>query len=177
MELKPSSPWPELFGRAQRSAVHVEVRDSYAVPAESEPFRRFLAGEPPEAEPDSHWQAWAYVVKDATRRGVAVSRIRVVSEPLSDYHRWLLTETGDNIEIGEEIRYLPRHFVNADEVPTDDAWVFDGTTVAFNLVDSHGNPAGAGVTTDPGVVAYYRQAVDRMWSMATPYADYKSGQR
>ncbi|MCX4097599.1 hypothetical protein LBW94_035140 [Nocardia sp. alder85J] len=145
------------------------------MPAESEPLRRFLAGEPRLSEPDEYWEAWAEVVKDATARGVAVRRVRVVTEPMSDYQRWLLTETGDNIEAGEDVRYLARHLVR--DVPADDAWVVDGTTIGFNLVDSAGKPAGAAVTTDPGIVSYYRDAVERLWSLATPFPDYVAGHR
>ncbi|MFF0488215.1 DUF6879 family protein [Nocardia sp. NPDC004068] len=161
------------MAHAQFDAVHLEVRDTYAVPAESEPLRRFLAGEPRLSEPDEYWEAWAEAVKDATARGVTVRRVRVVTEPLSDYQRWLLTETDDNIEAGEDIRYIARHLVR--EVPADDAWVIDKTTVGFNLVDSTGKPAGAAVTTDPAVCGLYREAIERLWSLATPFAAYVNG--
>ncbi|ATL66838.1 DUF6879 family protein [Nocardia terpenica] len=170
MELRQYNPWPELFEACRRSAFHLEVRDSYAVPDEFEPFRRFLNGEPRIAEPDPKWREWKDMMRRLTRSGVTVSRVRVVTVPHSDYQRWLLSETGDNIEAGEDIRYLPRHL--AGEVPTDDFWLFDDRTVAFNLVDREGGPAGAAVTTDPGIAAYCVRAKERLWELATPYVEY-----
>lgn len=104
------------------------------------------------------------------RRGVTVSRVRVITVPHSDYQRWLLSETVDNIEAGEDIRYLPRHL--AGEVPTDDFCLFDNRTVAFNLIDREGGPAGAAVTTDPNIANYCLSAKERLWELATPYAEY-----
>ncbi|MFE6857797.1 DUF6879 family protein [Nocardia sp. NPDC057668] len=172
MELRQSNPWPDLFRDTQRSAFHMEVRDSYGVPGESEPLRRFLSGEARSEEPDESWQAWASLVRGCTARGVTVSRIRVVTVPHSDYQRWLLTETRDNIDAGEDIRYLPRHLAGADQVPVDDFWLFDDTKVAFNLVDAEGKPAGAGITTDPSIAAYCRRSKERLWSLATPFDKY-----
>lgn len=175
MELKTGSPWPDLLGRARGSVLHLEVGDTYVVPAESEPLRRFLAGEPRDTEPDPGWNAWADLVAALRGRGVTVARIRVVTEPLSDYQRWLLAETGDNLALGEDIRYVPRHRVS--EVPADDAWLIDSGRVAFNLRGQDGKPAGAAVTDDPGLCAHYNAAVERLWSIAVPYVDYAPGQR
>jgi hypothetical protein len=150
----------------------MEVRDSYAVPSESEPLRRFLSGQPRLNEPDESWQAWAELLQEATDRGVAVSRLRVVTVPHSDYQRWLLSETADNIEAGEDIRYLPRHLVDTDEIPRDDFWLFDDEKVAFNLISQDGKPAGAAITTDPGIVVYCQRVKKRLWPLSTPYAEY-----
>lgn len=175
MELKTGSPWEDLLGQAKRSVLHLEVRDTYAVPSESEPLRRFLAGEPPSADPDPGWNAWADLIRSLRRNGVTVARIRVVTEPLSDYQRWLLTETSDNIAAGEDIRYVPRHL--ATDVPVDDAWLLDGERIGFNLTDYDGKPAGAAVTTDPGICGYYRRTTEDLWSLAVPYSSYRSGQQ
>ncbi|MGW4249863.1 DUF6879 family protein, partial [Nocardia sp. NPDC004722] len=165
MELRQSSPWPGLIRAARKSAFHLEVQDTYTVPSESEPFRRFLSGEPRSDEPDESWEAWSALIRDAIARGVTVSRIRIVTVPHSDYQRWLLTETHDNIAAGEDIRYLPRHLVDPAQVPADDFWLLDDTTVAFNLVDKEGKPAGAGVTTDSSLADHYRRTKQTLWSM------------
>nr|WP_297628963.1 DUF6879 family protein [Nocardia sp.] len=142
------------------------------MPSESEPLRRFLDGEPRSDTPDKSWKVWSSLVGDATGRGVVVSRIRVVTVPLSDYQRWLSTETQENIDVGEAIRYLSRHLVSAGQVPADDFWLFDDSTVAFNLVDQAGKPAGAAVTTDPSIAAYCWQVKQHLWAMATPFDEY-----
>ncbi|WP_159844977.1 DUF6879 family protein [Nocardia sp. CY41] len=170
MELRQNSPWPDLFRQAKRSAFHLEVRDTYAVPSESEPLRRFLAGEP-RLNDDEFWDSWGSLVRETTDRGVTVSRVRVVTVPLTDYQRWLLSETGDNVAAGEDIRYLPRH--RAGDVPQDDFWLFDDEVVGFNLVDAGGNPAGGAVTTDPGIASHCQRVKERVWSLATPFADFR----
>ncbi|SUA77674.1 Uncharacterised protein [Nocardia otitidiscaviarum] len=106
-----------------------------------------------------------------TARGVRTNRVRVVTVPHSDYQRWLLTVTSGNVEAGEDIRYLPRHLVT--DVPSDDWWLLDNERVVFNLVDEHGVQAdGIAITTDPRIVEYCCGAKQRLWDMATPYADY-----
>ncbi|MBF6300604.1 hypothetical protein IU459_24110 [Nocardia amamiensis] len=159
----------ELFEGARKSAFHLEVRDSYAEPEESEPLRRFLNGE---REPLSGYDKsdWLDLIATLTGRGITMSRVRVVTVPHSDYQRWLLSVTGSSVEAGEDIRYVSRHL--AGKIPPDDWWLFDGARVAFNLVDAAGKPAGAAVTTDPGIVANCMRMKERLWTLATPYAEY-----
>jgi hypothetical protein len=167
VQLRQGNPWPDLFRASRREAFHLEVKDSYAVPLESEPFRRFLDGEPD----DYTWfDSWATQVRELTARGVAIRRVRVLSVPHVDYQRWGLVVAARNIDAGEDIRYLPRHL--AGVVPPDDWWLFDGELVAFNLVDADGKAAGAALTTDPQLAAYCRSVQHRLWELATPYADY-----
>ncbi len=169
MEFRSNDRWVELFEVTRTSAFHLEVRDTYAEPEESEPFRRFLDGVP---EPPGGYDKsdWLELVATLAQRGVTMSRVRVVSVPLSDYQRWLFSVTGSSVAAGEDIRYLPRHL--AGEVPPDDWWLFDGERVAFNVVDSTGKPAGAAVTTDPVIAAYCRGVRERLWNLATPFAEY-----
>lgn len=168
MLLRQPSPWTELFREAKREAFHLEVRDTYCVPAESEPLGRFMAGQPP--APEYGERPWTELVRETVNRGVRVTRVRVVTEPLSDYQRWLLSITGGNVAAGEDIRYLPRHL--AGDVPSDDWWLFDDSTVGFNLVDHDGKPVGAAITTDPGIAAYCRSVKERLWEAAVPFGEY-----
>lgn len=173
MELRSNDSWFGLLESAQQSTFHLEVRDSYAEPEESEPLRRFLNGEP-EPEVDGYDKSdWITLVETLTSRGVTMSRVRVVSEPLSGYQRWLLSVAGSSVAAGEDIRYVPRY--TADGVPVDDWWLFDDIRVGFNLVDSAGKPAGAALTTDEGIVSYCRGVKDCLWRQAVPFADYIAG--
>ncbi|WP_245925814.1 DUF6879 family protein [Nocardia nova] len=159
--------WPNLFHELTRSAFHLEVRDEYHVPDEESRVRAFLAGEP---APYSH-TPWQDLMRETTARGVTVSRVRVVTEPHSDYQRWLLSVTGSNINAGEDIRYVPRHI--AGQVPPDDWWLMDAQRVVYNLTDSAGVPAGGlAVTTDPEIVEYCLRVRERLWKLAIPYAEY-----
>ncbi|MEV6770269.1 DUF6879 family protein [Nocardia sp. NPDC051030] len=169
MEYRGVDDWDDLFDECRESAYHMEVRDSYAVASESEPLRRFLNGEPP---PDYDKSDWIDLIREVTGRGVVVSRVRVVTVPHSDYQRWLLSVTGENVEAGEDIRYLPRHLVDSADIPGDDWWLFDGSRVAFNLVDQAGRSVGVAVTTDPKIVAFCQGVKDQLLAVATPYRKY-----
>ncbi|SNY83825.1 hypothetical protein SAMN04244553_3568 [Nocardia amikacinitolerans] len=163
------SDFTNLFRTCRQSAFHLEVQDSYGIPEESEPFRRFLAGE----HDDYEWmRPWTDVVKAGTDRGVNFTRARVVTEPHVDYTRWGLLVAALNIEAGEDIRYLPRHLANADEIPADDYWLFDDEMVAFTLFTPSGAAAGAAVTTDPVIVRRCTDIRDAVWRQAIPHADY-----
>ncbi|WP_416565100.1 DUF6879 family protein [Nocardia testacea] len=169
MELRPRDEphlWPNLFRELRRSAFHLEVRDVYHVPSESERIQKFLNGEPRPVTA----VPWHDLVREATARGVSISRVRVVTVPHSDYQRWLLSVTQANQDAGEDIRYLPRH--EAGLVPTDDWWLLDDRRVAFNLVDQNSAPVGVAVTSDPGIVEYCQTVRERLWNLAIPYAEY-----
>ncbi|WP_405162480.1 hypothetical protein OG203_40395 [Nocardia sp. NBC_01499] len=158
--------WPNLFRECHREAFHLETRDSYAVPHEAERIARFLNDEPP-PDPKTPWQD---LMRETTGRGVTVSRVRVITVPHTDYHRWLLSATVHNVNAGEDIRYVPRHL--AGNVPSDDWWLMDGERVAYNLVADDGTQAGIGITTDPRIVDYCADVKRRLWALATPYAEY-----
>ncbi|MEV0107613.1 DUF6879 family protein [Nocardia sp. NPDC050799] len=160
--------WAALFRECVSEAFHLEVRDVYAVPAETCRLGRFLDGRP--ALPDDPKNRWNTLIRETTGRGVTVRRVRVVSVPHSDYHRWLLSVTGTNTDAGEDIRYVPRHL--AGDVPSDDWWLIDDDRVVYNLVDEHGKPSGLAVTTDRGIIQYARCVKHRLWDMATPYTEY-----
>ncbi|MFI8976220.1 DUF6879 family protein [Nocardia asteroides] len=159
--------WVSLFAECKRAAFHLETLDAYAVASESEPLRQFLAGEPA----DTGWfDPWRTLMQDSTDRGVTVRRVRVVTEPLSDYQRWLSTLTPENIAAGEDIRYLPRHL--AGQVPTEDYWLFDDERVAFHARDADNRGLAMVVTDDPGLVQYAIDQRNRLWELATPFAEY-----
>ncbi|MET9028057.1 DUF6879 family protein [Nocardia sp. NPDC004168] len=158
--------WPNLFRELKWDAFHLEVRDEYHVADEDTRIRAFLAGEP---APYTR-TPWQDLMLETTSRGVSVTRVRVVTEPLSDYQRWLLSVTGYNVEAGDGICYVPRNI--AGTVPLDDWWLMDGERVVYNLTDPAGAPAGLAVTTDPGIVAYYQEVRGRLWKLAIPYAEY-----
>ncbi|WP_433727721.1 DUF6879 family protein [Nocardia sp. CA-129566] len=156
-----------LFRECRQEAFHLEVRDDYAVPMESGPFRRFLDNEPD----DYAWfHDWDVEAREITGRGVVLSRVRVVTVPHTDYQRWGMVVAAHNVAAGEDIRYLPRHLAGA--VPPDDWWLFDGELVAYNLVDDDGKAVGMALTSDPHIAAYCRDVKSRLWDLATPYADY-----
>lgn len=171
MQLLTDDQFDRLFTDCKRDAFHLEVRDTYAVSTEFEPLQRFLAGET--ADPSYAIREWITLIQSMTRRGVAVSRVRVVSVPHSDYQRWLFAVTASNVAAGEDIRYVQRS--HAGEVPPDDWWLIDDEAVAFNTVDQDGRSQRAAMTTDPRIVQYCQSVRARLWGIAIPYAEYVAG--
>lgn len=174
MELLQGDVFDRLFidGKWQR-AFHLETVDTYSTPDESEPFRKFLDGEPD----DFAWlDWWLALIRDVTSAGKIVQRARVVTVPHVDYTRWGLTVSPRNIAAGEDIRWLPRHQIDPSELSADDFWLFDDDLVAFSIFTPDGAGAGGATTTDPTIVGYCRTIRDRVWNAATPHAEYGSAQ-
>ncbi|MEC3957896.1 hypothetical protein VMT65_33010 [Nocardia sp. CDC153] len=160
-----------LIRGCKTEAFHLEVLDDYESPGGDQPYRNWLAGGP---EDDFAWfQGWLNLIRDVTADGATVRRARVVTVPLTDYQRWMLEITQNNVDAGEEVRYLPRHLADPERVTTDDWWLIDDTTVSYTVFDPAGNWVGGAVTTDPRIVAYCREVRDYVWELATPYGEFQ----
>ncbi len=172
MRLLLDGAFDELFRTFQQSAFHLEVADVYQAPGESEPLRRFLAGEPD----DYAWQQpWLSLMREATAAGRAVRRLRVVSVPHGDYTRWLLAVSRLNTGAGEVIRWLPRHAVGSRPITTDDFWIFDDARVVFTVFAPDGSFAGGAETVDSAIVEHCARVRDALWPVAVPHDDYVEG--
>ncbi|MBB5080273.1 DUF6879 family protein [Nonomuraea endophytica] len=158
----------DMLRGVRHSAVHLETRDTYdpAHPA----FQDFLGGGTGRYDRSG----WTGVVRETVARGVRIRRARVVSEPISDYIRWEHLITDENIEAGEEVRWLPRRQAYDLALPGTDFWMFDGRVVCFNF------NSGAGVdtdedqfTNDPATVTRCIAMFEQVWERAIPHADYR----
>ncbi|MFC3980154.1 DUF6879 family protein [Streptosporangium jomthongense] len=169
--------WRARFANVKHGAFHLELRDVYGVPAESGPFTRWLAGIPEtDEEITARRSGWGALVQGITSTGRTVRRVRVVTEPHTDYIRWEHEGTAFNVEFGEDIRWLPRHQFPTDlalPVEGHDWWLLDETSVVVNLVDAEGRAAGMELVEDPAVVADCVRVRDLLWPLGIPHADYK----
>jgi hypothetical protein len=169
VELVAGEAFDDLFRTFRRRAFHLEVRDSYHVPHETGPFRRFLNGE----SDDFAWhQPWLGLVRAATGAGKDISRVRVVTVPHVDYTKWGLTVAEHNIAAGEDIRWLPRHLIDPEQLTIDDYWLFDDDRVVFTVHESDGHFAGGATTTEPAIVERCRAIRDHVWRVAVPHDRY-----
>ena len=76
---------------------------------------------------------WSDLIRATVARGVTVRRIRLVSEPVTDYIRFEYDVTAaHNIAAGEDVRWLPRSAAAGLLVPCSDFWVLDGQVVLWN---------------------------------------------
>jgi hypothetical protein len=158
-----------LFRAAQRSAVHLEMRDGYG---RDQDFEDWTAGR--RFDPAERWQAWFDLVSQTTVRGVEIRRARIVSEPVSDYIRFEYDVTaGHNLKAGEDVRWLPRRQASDLALPGNDFWLFDGETVLFNHFAGDGTMTGEELVTEPKTVALCAMAFEAVWRRAIPHADYR----
>lgn len=167
-------PFPELLAGATVSAVHLEMRDSYAVDKEKGPFAEWKNGfrhDPQDRA--SWWRPWLDLIQEAVGRGVAVRRARIVSEPVSDYIRYEHSGTFTNIAAGEEVRWLPRRQASDLALPGNDFWLFDGKVVRWNHFTGDGGSAGQEISTDPVVAKLCADAFEAAWVRAVPHEQYE----
>lgn len=160
-----------LIRGAEKEAFHLELLDDYESPGGDQPYRNWLAGGP---EDDYGWfQDWLGMVRDITAGGAMVRRARVVTLPLTDYQRWMLEITENNVDAGEDVRYLPRHLTDPHRLTADDWWLVDDSIVSYTVFDTVGNWVGGALTRDPRIVAYCKEVRDYVWKPAVPYHDFQ----
>ncbi|MFJ1931108.1 DUF6879 family protein [Kitasatospora sp. NPDC088160] len=173
--MSPKAPtFVELLDAAQRSAVHLEMRDSYDDPDEAPRVAAWRAGHRHNlADRASWWRPWLDLVSGAVARGVEIRRARIVSEPVSEYTQYLHEGTFANVSAGEQIRWLPRRRASDLALPGNDFWVFDDTVVRFGHFSGAGAYLGDEVTGDPAVAKLCASAFEAVWSRAVPHENYR----
>jgi hypothetical protein len=173
MELISSAQRDELFGALEKDAFHLELRDSYGNPLEDGPLVRWRSG----ALDDREWlRPWLARIREVTSSGKTVRRLRVVTEPVTDYVRFEWEITPDNLAAGEDIRWLPRHLVPAGTVFPHgglDWWLFDDRLAAFGHFYDDGRVKGSEIVTDHAVVRQCASIRDQLWPLAIRHSDYQ----
>ncbi|HEV3058975.1 MAG TPA: hypothetical protein VGY48_12055 [Vicinamibacterales bacterium] len=165
----------EALAKAQRSAVHLEMRDSYMLDdPEFIAWQRGRRLDP--ADRSTWWRPWLDVVADATARGVVMRRARIVSEPISDYIRYEYDITFTNIAAGEQVRWLPRRETKDLALPGVDFWAFDNSVVIYNHFDGNGQwtEFGMELTAEPALVKLCASAFESVWERAVPHGAYRA---
>ncbi|GAQ58393.1 DUF6879 family protein [Streptomyces acidiscabies] len=161
---------------AQHSAVHLEMRDSYNVDYEKGPFADWKAGNGrnPDADRSTWWRPWLDLVQGTVNRGVVMRRARIVSEPVSEYTRFLHSGTFTNVAAGEVVRWLPRRQASDIALPGNDFWVFDEKVVYWNHFSGEGASLGPEIWVDnPEAAKLCVDAFEAVWSRAIPHSEYK----
>jgi hypothetical protein len=166
--------WEELLTSCQESASHLEMRDSYSAEDEKARFERFLAtGRRDHAAEYPERREWLDLMRRVTGAGVCVRRVRIVSEPVSDYIRFEWHGAGPTLEAGEDLRWLPRRFASSIALPGNDFWLLDKRRAMFNHFSGDGRPLGQEITDDPATIGLCRAAFEAVWETAIPHHEYK----
>lgn len=162
----------DALARATRTAFHLEQRDAYAL---SDVHRPSYVAYTERGEVDTAFMdGWSAVVRDAVSRGVEFRRLRIISEPVSDYIRWEYAVTVANVEAGELVRWLSRRTCPAVAVVPFDCWIIDSSIVLVNHFAGDGSWPDPGVErrTDPELVELAAGSFDAAWTLAVPHGDY-----
>ncbi|TDD41362.1 DUF6879 family protein [Saccharopolyspora elongata] len=165
----PGQPFDDLFAGFAHRAWRFETQPSYHVDAEQQALQRYLDT----GELDvSYLAGWLDGVRTATRQGKSYARVRVLTEPLTDYLRFEMAIAPYNTAAGEDIRVLSAPQARELALPDYDYWLFDDKRLAV----MHFGPAGlrhAEVITDPAVVDEHRRWQDSAIRHASTLEDYR----
>lgn len=162
--------WDEAFRTFTRSAWRLEAQGVYREPYERQPLIDFLAGQDPDL---SFMDEWIADVHADVAAGKTYGRVRVLTEPLTDYLRFELSFTQLNIDAGEEVRVLPMRRFTELEVPQVDFWLFDDARAAVMHLDENGF-AYADLVTDEPEITRFREIREVAWQNAIPFSEYLS---
>ncbi|WP_431945525.1 DUF6879 family protein [Micromonospora marina] len=146
----------KLFRYFTTTAFRLEVQPAYDVTDERQSFDEFLAGEPRPATEFPFYAAWLDQIRSVTTQGRRVERVRVLSEPPTDYQRWEMWSGQYNTAAGERIRYMSRSRAENVGLPIeDDWWLFDSLRLALMRFSDRGEPLGGKIITDPTIVSQH----------------------
>jgi hypothetical protein len=160
----------ELLRRCTRSALHLEMRDGYG--CSSPGYRAWRDSVPFDRTPFD--APWVNLIKETVSRGVMVRRVRIVSEPVSDYIRYEHSATPHaNLAGGELVRWLSRSRASDLALPGNDFWLFDERLVRFGLHSGDGEPTGYEDSDDPAVVKLCSSAFEAVWERGIDHRKYR----
>lgn len=167
-----SDPFDDLIAAAGRSAVHLELRDTYTVDPESKDYAAWLAGDTTPRTRDADRErrkGWLDLVRETVGRGVEMRRARVVSLPPTEYIRFEHSGAPLNIEAGEQVRWLDRADAVDLLLPGADLWLFDSKVIRFGLFSGDGALLGYKIVDDPAVASRVAMAFEAVWERGIPH--------
>lgn len=162
----------ELLSSATRIAVHLEMRDVYAVAEEIEEMRLWRSGRWTLDDGRTALAEWMDLVESVTSRGVAVRRARIVSEPVTDYIAYEYALTPLNLQAGEQVRWLPRRQALGIALPAADFWLIDDRIVRFNHFSGEGEAVEPEMSEAPEIAALCSSAFEAVWERAVEHEKY-----
>ncbi|MBC3844044.1 hypothetical protein GXW82_39180 [Streptacidiphilus sp. 4-A2] len=171
-ELPDAHSFEKLMDAAERSAVHLEMRDVYEVDASDEDFQHWRRTGRRREDPE-YWSEWSDLIGRATARGVSVRRARIVSEPVTEYIRFEHAGTDSIIAAGEAVRWTPRRNVSDIALPGNDFWLFDDRVVRFGFFSGDGSYTGEEWTELSAVVRLCTAAFAAVWERGVAHEEYK----
>jgi uncharacterized protein DUF6879 len=126
----------EFEGLFRSQVYRLESLDFYDAPNEREPLAAFRAGRPVDQAWRANWKRIAGAICDSGRQ---MARVHVVTEPLTDYLRFMMLHGYPaNVGAGEDVRILARTAAQEARLPHLDYWLFDDDLAGVLVYDSAG---------------------------------------
>ncbi len=162
----------ELAKGISSSFVHLETRDAYGTETELPHLAKWRRGEPD----DLAWCEWYFdMLRGHRAAGRRCRRLRVASEPVSEYQRWVNDHVGAFIEAGEENYHISRQRLTDVWLPgSGDFYVFDDALVFYLHYAGSGLNTSCEITDDPEVVKACRDVFEDVWKLAEPIVTRRS---
>ncbi|MFD7446522.1 DUF6879 family protein [Streptomyces sp. NPDC059909] len=159
----------EAFGRLfedfEHTAWRLETRTLYTVDEEQEPFARHRRGE----DPRHGFQPWLDTMRRGIEQGKRIERVRIVPEVLTAYLEFELWLCQFNVQVGEDIRYLPQDQADKLGLPDYDYWLFDSRRLGRMHFTDKGVPLGTQIIEDPAEAVRHSRPLllhPALWAIA-----------
>lgn len=166
--IEPGPNFRRLVTEYRQSSWRWECQGAYREPDEREPWALWREGRPDH----SFMDGWVATIRGITEAGKRFERVRMVTEPPTDYLRWMFAFTHINIEAGEDIRWLEESRARALEMPMPehDFYIIDDERVAILHFGDNG-VSGVEVLDDAHTVAEHQRWRDLVWPLAVPHME------
>lgn len=165
--INPDDEFAALLRTVTRSSWRWECQGDYRV--DHQKVQGWLSGESRENE---EAREWVRFIGGLRQSGIPWERVRMLTEPLSDYLAWMLANTDWNINAGEDIRWIKESKARELGAPDYDFYIFDDNRVVIMHFDEEKVLTGAEVVDEEDVVAEHRAWRDTVWPHAVPHREY-----
>lgn len=162
--------WARALHDFNCTAFRFECQGTYHEPYEQEALRQYLAGEEPDL---TYLRGWLDDVRRGTDAGRRYSRVRVLTDPITDYLRFELAVTPHNEAAGEDVRVLSAaRAAELGPLPTADFWLFDDHLATVMHFDDREGFQYAEAVTAPDEVARFLEIRERVWDAAVSFREF-----
>lgn len=162
-----------LFHTVRRSSWRWECQGWYAV--DMPEVQRWRQGLPSEETDDD--RAWVDYIRNLKATGIPFQRVRMLTEPVTEYLQWMLATTDRNANAGEDIRWIKQNRTTNMGLPDYDFYIFDDNRVAILRFNIMKELTEVEVDDNLDAVRQHQAWRDLVWPMAIPHVDYLAGHR
>ncbi|GGJ74851.1 hypothetical protein GCM10010123_01020 [Pilimelia anulata] len=148
---------------------HMEFRDGYGTARE---LPRFATWQETGIDDGAWLDNWCTKVSSIASAGRRLRRLKVVSDPVSSYHRWIASIVHRIDAAGESHRWCYRPATAGIPQPGADFYLLDDSAVIFLHFDAEGRPNGYTFTRVSETVELCRSAFETVWETATPHGEF-----